>query len=108
MSIDRQDSGCFGSEAGFLCAAVVITADALLRYRPTTVFVVPLTSTTRTFPSHIAIEPDTINQLATASWALVEQMRAVALARCTTPIGNVGPAVGHQIVDVLAMIVGMP
>lgn len=97
-----------GSEAGFFRPAVVVTSDAFLRFRPATVFVVPLTSTRRTFPSHIEVEPDAVNRLDVTSWAIVEQMRAVALARCSAALGNVGPAVGHQIVDVLAMIVGMP
>lgn len=87
---------------------MVVTADAFLRYRPTTVFVVPLTSTPRTFPSHVAIEPDDINQLDVASWGLVEQLRAVALERCIDVTGNVGAVVGQQIIDVIAMIVGMP
>jgi hypothetical protein len=58
------------------------TADAFLRFRPSTVFVVPLTQ--------------------------VELLRAVATERCGAPIGNVGPVVGAQLQDVLAMIVGMP
>jgi mRNA-degrading endonuclease toxin of MazEF toxin-antitoxin module len=42
------------------------------------------------------------------SWALVEQLRAVATDRCGPAIGNVGPAVAAQPLDVLAMITGMP
>ncbi len=97
-----------GSEPGFTHPAVVTTADAFLGFRPSTVFVVPLTSTTRTFPSHVAIEPDDENRLRRTSYALVEQMRAVARERCSAPAGNVGPAASHQILDVLAMITGMP
>jgi mRNA interferase MazF len=97
-----------GSEAGLLRPAVVAVADAFLRYRPSTVLVVPLTSTPRAFPSHVPIEPDRINDLGVPSWALLEQLRAVAVERCGSPSGNVGPVVGHQIIDVIAMIVGMP
>lgn len=97
-----------GSEAGFVRPAVIATGDAFLRFRPTTVFAVPLTSTKRAFPSHVEIEPDDINQLGVTSYALVEQMRAVATERCSAPVGNVGPAISHQITDVLAMIIGMP
>lgn len=95
-----------GSEAGYVRPAVIVVADAFLRYRPSTVLVVPLTSTRRTFPSHVEIDAD--NRLDDTSCALVEQLRAVAVERCSAPIGNIGPAVGHQIIDVLAMIVGMP
>lgn len=97
-----------GSEAGYQRPAVIATADAFLRFRPRTLFVVPLTSTPRSFPSHIAIEPDPHNQLDLPSWAVVEQMRAVAIERCSAPHGNVGQVVSHQILDVLAMITGMP
>lgn len=97
-----------GSEAGFIRPAIITTSDAFLRFRPTTVFAVPLTSTRRTFPSHVEIEPDDTNRLDVTSYALVEQMRAVSTERCRPPTGNVGPAVSRQITDVLAMIIGMP
>ena len=97
-----------GSEAGFRRPAIVLSADAFLRYRPTSVFVVPLTSTRRTFPSHVEVEPDASNGLVVASWALVEQMRAVAIERCSAPTGNVGGLAGSQLLDILAMITGMP
>ena len=97
-----------GSEAGFRRPAVVVTSDGFLRYRPTTIYVVPLTSTVRTFPSHIEIAADAANGLLMDSWAVVEQLRAVAVERCSAPIGNVGPVISHQILDVIAMITGMP
>ena len=67
-----------------------------------------LTSTTRAFPSHVEIGPDAINGLRAPSWALVEQMRAVAVERCSASSGNIGPAAGRQVLDILAMITGMP
>lgn len=97
-----------GSEAGFIRPAIVVAADEFLRFRPSTVFVVPLTSTPRIFPSHVSIAPDDTNQLAVESCALVEQMRAVATERCTPTGGHTGPIVIHQILDILAMITGMP
>jgi mRNA interferase MazF len=97
-----------GSEAGFMRPAVLVTANAFLRFRPTTVFVVPLTSTVRRFPSHIEVAADPSNGLEQTSCALVEQLRAVAIERCSSPIGNVGAVVGQQILEVLATIVGMP
>ena len=97
-----------GSETGFVRPAVLITADAFLRFRPTSVFAVPLTSTPRSFPSHVPVVADAANGLRVDSSALVEQLRAVALERCSPASGNVGPAVAHQILDILAMITGMP
>lgn len=97
-----------GSAAGFRRPGVVVTADAFLRLRPTTVFVVPLTSTRRSFPSHVEIAADDANRLRVTSYAPVEQLRAVAVLRCEPPSGNVGRTALHQILDVLAMITGMP
>jgi mRNA interferase MazF len=97
-----------GSEAGFVRPAIILTADGLLRFRPTTVFVVPLTTTERTFPSHVAIAPDQTNGLSQNSWALVEQLRAVSVERVGPSVGNVGPVIGNQLLDILAMITGMP
>jgi mRNA interferase MazF len=97
-----------GSEAGYARPAVLATADAFLRFRPSTVFAVPLTTTPRAFPSHITIDPDALNGLSAPSCALVEQMRAVSVQRCSAASGNVGPAVARQILEILAMITGMP
>jgi mRNA interferase MazF len=97
-----------GSEAGFTRPAVIVTGDSFLRFRPSTVFAVPITSTARVFPSHVGIEPDELNGLTLPRCALVEQMRAVAIERCSAPHGNLGPVVSQQILDVLAMITGMP
>lgn len=71
-------------------------------------FTIPLTSTPRTSLSQIEITPDAINGLDVVSGALVEQLRAVAIERCGAAIGNVGAVVAHQIIDVLAMIIGLP
>lgn len=97
-----------GSEAGLRRPGIVMNADSFLRIRPTTVLIVPLTSTRRPFPSHVEIQADAENQLQVTSFAPVEQLRAVAVERCSSPMGNVGPTVTHQILDVLAMITGMP
>ena len=96
-----------GSEAGFLRPGVVLTADAFLRLRPSAVFVIPLTSTARGFPSHVEIGADATNSLETTSWALVEQLRAVSVERCGASGGNVGPSVTSQLLDIVSMIMGM-
>ena len=78
------------------------------RRRTYFIFVVPLTATARSFPSHVEVDVDEGNGLDRTSWAQVEQLRAVATERCGLPIGNVGPGVTHQMLDILAMITGMP
>lgn len=70
-------------------------------------FVVPLTRTRRDFPSHVEILADGGNGLADASYALVEQMRAVSAHRCGETTGNVGELTLRQILEILAMIVGI-
>ena len=105
--IDVDFGTPIGSEAGFLRPAVVCTADAFLRFRPTTVIVAPITSNRRTFPSHIEVEPDRQNGLAQISYVLVEQLRAISHDRCSPTSGNVGAVVSHQITDIIAMIVGI-
>ena len=56
----------------------------------------------------IELVPDQHNNLTVVSCALVEQLRAIAIERCGPPVGNIGPLVSHQILDILAMITGMP
>ena len=97
-----------GSEPGFVRPAVVLMADSFLRFRPSVIFVAPLTMTERLFPSHVEIQADALNGLEARSWALVEQLRAVASSRSGEPTGNVGSVAIHQIHDVLAMITGAP
>jgi mRNA-degrading endonuclease toxin of MazEF toxin-antitoxin module len=70
--------------------------------------VAPTTSTRRTFPSHVEVEPDAQNRLATTSYVLVEQLRAVSSECCSQSGGNVGAVVAHQITDIIAMIIGLP
>lgn len=92
---------------GFRRPSVVVVADAFLRYRPSAVYVVPLTPTPRRFPSHVVVESDADNGLDHASWALVEQLRAVVVERCGSPRGNIGPLVGEQLREVVALIMGL-
>jgi len=68
---------------------------------------VPLTWTPWNFPSHVEVVPDDRNGLARTSYALVEQLRAVSDQRIVETNGNVGPAVGRQVLEILAMITGM-
>lgn len=97
-----------GSEAGFRRPAIILMSDAFLRYRPSTVFVVPLTSTPHQFPSHVEIQADGYNRLQSSSCALVEQLRAVSAQRVSDATGNVGSVIGHQLLEILATITGMP
>jgi mRNA interferase MazF len=96
-----------GSEAGFRRPGVVMIASAFAQFRPSTVFVVPLTTTRRDFPSHVEIVADRRSGLDVVSYALVEQMRAVSAARCGDARGHVSAVEMRQMLEVLSMIVGM-
>jgi hypothetical protein len=56
----------------------------------------------------VEIEPDGLNGLLQPSWALVEQLRAIAVERCSAPSGNIGTVALRQVLDILAMITGIP
>jgi len=96
-----------GSEAGFVRPAVVVSAAAWLDHGPSTAFVVPLTTTKRTYPSHVEISPDDINGLDQASYAQVEHLRSVAFSRLSEASGNVGPSTMSALRDVASLLLGL-
>ena len=97
-----------GSEAGYRRRGVVVTTRCLPAIPPIDGVRVPLTSTRRSFPSFVEIAADSINGLEHTSWALVEQLRAVAVERCGGPAGNIGPAVTHRLLDIRRVMTAMP
>jgi mRNA interferase MazF len=93
-----------GSEAGFVRPGVIVSADGWLARKPSTVFVVPITSTDRGFPSHVPIEPDDINGLSRNSQAQVEHLRSVATSRVLGSSGTVGTMALLQIRDIATLL----
>lgn len=93
-----------GSEAGLSRPAVVVTAARVLRGGPNVVHVVPLTRTLRDNGAEVVIEPDEDNGLDARSAAQCQHVRAVAVGRITTRIGNVGPVTLQQIRHTVAVI----
>lgn len=96
-----------GHEAGFPRPAVVVTADKILKHRPSVVQVVPLTSTIRNFDSEVLIEPDAVNGLTTRSAAQCQHIRSVATSRLGEPIGRLASAHTRQIREVLGLLLDL-
>ncbi len=97
-----------GPEAGFLHPAVVATAQRILDAGPSVIYVVPLTTTIRSFHSEIVIEPDAANGLREISAAQCQHLRAVSPSRVASTRGNVGPALLSQVRETIAVILDLP
>lgn len=96
-----------GSEAGMARPAVVVTAARILRGGPNVVQVVPLTRTLRGSGAEVVIEPDDYNGLGAPSAAQCQHVRAVAVGRITTCVGNVGPVALQQVRNTVAVILDL-
>jgi len=73
--VDVDFGDAIGSEAGFRRPSVVVVADAFLRYRPSAVYVVPLTPTPRRFPSRpssLTIWAQSVSKIDTICAQIVE------------------------------------
>lgn len=97
-----------GREAGYRHPAVVVTAQRLLDAGPSVVHVVPFTSTRRGFVSEIDVDADPHNGLDHPSSAQCQHVRAVATARVSEPVGNVGKSPLAQMREVLGLILDLP
>ena len=66
---------------------VVVSSPGYLRAVTTMALVVPVTTTDRGWPNHVPLtgSPDLVSM----SWAMTEQVRAIARARLTGPAGQV-------------------
>ncbi|MDP9022084.1 MAG: type II toxin-antitoxin system PemK/MazF family toxin [Actinomycetota bacterium] len=93
-----------GSEAGLERPAIVVTADRILRARPSVIQVVPLTRTLRGYESEVTVEPDDVNGLDDTSAAQCQHIRAVATSRLGATLGNVGSVVLAQVRVTLAVL----
>jgi len=67
---------------------------------------VPLTSTDRGLPHHVAVPADEATGLARASYAMTEQIRALAYGRVEHQLGAVDEADMNQISRYLHLFIG--
>lgn len=84
-----------------------MTAQLVLDQHVSVVQVVPLTSTIRGYRSEVTIEPDPGNGLEAVSAAQCQHIRAIAVDRLATPIGNVGPQALTQMREILADLIDL-
>lgn len=87
--------------------AVVVTAARVLHGGPNVVQVVPLTRTLRGSGAEVVIEPDDHNGLSAPSSVQCQHVRAVAVGRIATYIGNVGPVALQQVRNTIAVILDL-
>ena len=93
-----------GREAGSRQPVVVVTAQGILDETANVIQVVPLTSAVRGFGSEVAIEPDEVNGLDSASSAQCQHIRSVSVDRIAQVRGNIGTTSLTQIRGVLSLI----
>ena len=65
------------------------------------VIVVPATSTIRSLPLHVVVEPDADNGLEVPTAFQVEQVRAVSVGRLVERIGRLDPVSRHAADEIL-------
>lgn len=96
-----------GSEAGLVRPVIVVTAQRILAHGPSVVQVVPLTRKLRGYASEVTITADVENGLDADSAAQCQHIRAVATARVTEALGNVGALTLIQIRETLAVLLDL-
>lgn len=96
-----------GSEAGLVRPAIVVTAQRILAHGPSVVQVVPLSRTLRGYASEATVTADADNGLDVDSAAQCQHIRAVATARVTETLGNVGALTLAQIRGTLAVLLDL-
>ena len=88
-------------EQAFRRPALIVSDDRLHHPNLGMVIVVPSTSTIRSVPLHVVVEPDDGIGLAVATAFQVEQVRAVSVARLVERLGRLDPVNRHAIDEIL-------
>jgi len=98
-----------GSEPGFRRPSIVVTADLVAAANPTTLHVVPITSTTtRRLPTEVDIEPSSSGVSGMAQVHLCSVISRTRIVDDDGELGNVGPAALAQIRTVLSDLLDLP
>ncbi|NOX31672.1 MAG: type II toxin-antitoxin system PemK/MazF family toxin [Actinobacteria bacterium] len=88
-------------EQAFVRPALIVSDDRLQHRNLRMVIVVPGTSTIRSVPLHVVVEPDDGTGLDSATAFQVEQVRAVSIVRFGERLGHLGPVGRHAIDEIL-------
>lgn len=92
-----------GHEQGYRRPAVVLSADRLNRSRAELVIVVPVTTTRRSLPSHVEIEPGE-SGLTHTSYAKTEDVKSVSTRRLIQRLGVIPPDRLHRTEHALRLL----
>jgi mRNA interferase MazF len=93
-----------GHEQGFDRPALILSNDELNRSKLGIVLAVPLTTRERGYLTHVRIGRDGTG-LATTSWAMVEQVRAISPDRFDFLVGRVSEEVVAEATTVLKRMI---
>ena len=96
-----------GHEAGFPRPAIVVTAAKVLKYSPSLVQIVPLTSTLRAYDAEVVIPADASNGLASDSAAQCQQVRSISASRIGTTVGQISSVQLIQVRETLALLLDL-
>ncbi len=88
-------------EQAFRRPALIVSDDRLHHRNLRMVIVVPGTSTIRSVPLHVVVEPDDGTGLDSVTAFQVEQVRAVSIVRFVERLGRLDPVSRHAIDEIL-------
>lgn len=102
FGVDPEDP-----EQAFRRPAVIVSDDRLHHPNLKMVIVVPGTSTVRSVPLHVVVEPGDEVGLVVPTAFQVEQVRAVSEARLVQRLGRLDPVGRHAIDEILRNALGL-
>ena len=95
-----------GREQAGMRPALIVSADPLNASARGLVIVLPITSTARSFPSHISVDPPEAG-LTKPSQVMTEQIRAISKERLVRRIGTCSGTTLDQVDQTLRFVLGM-
>lgn len=102
IGLDPEDP-----EQAFRRPALIVSDDRLHHPNLQMVIVVPGTSTIRSVPLHVVVDPDDNTGLAVPTAFQTEQVRAVSVARLVERLGRLDPVSRHAIDEILRNALGL-
>ena len=93
------------TEAGLFRPALVVSPH---RFTGPFRVVCPLTTTLRTYPWRLEVEPDAANGLPATCYMQTEQLRSISTARGVRRLGSLDAVAMKQVRRVLALLLDLP
>ncbi len=92
-------------EPGLIRPALVVSP---ARFTGPLRIVCPLTTTRRTYPWRLEIEPDDVNGLSAVSYVQTEHLRSISATRGARRLGSLDALTMMQVRRVLALLLDLP